>query len=346
MVAVYSVLARLTGHIAVGAMKPWVTQALSSDNMTDAIKAVAAVVLAVLTICAIGTAHLTPVPNPARVTVRALALYGVTMVPVFAGRTHLLTVFAKEAFGAELITSCSVPASVTGDAASLCHLAWLLSFTMSTSVPAVLTVEPCRTRLPAELPTISWCAGTRAVCLVALSVDALAVALATLTPEPLPALAAPCELVTRRVVTVTLDSTVPPRPAWVAYASPCHRIADGVNAAVAVVVALWTPDARVACAFASLLVTLALLAHAGILTVWSPAVVVAGTLAGQVVTLAVWVTVTLPFAVRAPELCRALSVTASSKVSMAASAFIGSDTHLILVAGEVPFTERCQAFIP
>lgn len=101
-----------------------------------------------------------------------------------------------------------------------------------------------------------------------------------------------------------------------------------------------------ACTFARLLVTLALLAHAGILAVRSPTIVVAGTLAGQVVTLAVGITVTFPLAVRAPELCRALSVTASSKVSMTAATFIRPDTHLILLAGEVAFTERCQAFIP
>lgn len=73
---------------------------------------------------------------------------------------------------------------------------------------------------------------------------------------------------------------------------------------------------------------------------------VAGTLAGQVITLAIGVTVAFPFAVRAPELGRALSVTASSKVSMTTATFIRPDTHLIFLAGEVAFTERCQAFIP
>jgi len=43
-----------------GAIKAWVTQALSSDNMTDAIKTVTAVVLAVLAVCAVGATHLTP----------------------------------------------------------------------------------------------------------------------------------------------------------------------------------------------------------------------------------------------------------------------------------------------
>lgn len=159
MVTVHSILARLTGHIAVGAIKPWVTQTFSSDNVTDAIKTVTAVVLTVLAICAIGAAHLTPVANPARVTVRAFAMNGVTVVTVFAGWTDLLAVFTKEAFGAELVTACPIPASVTGDAPSLSHLTWLLALAVPTPVPAVLTIEPGRTWLPAEFPTVPWCAG-------------------------------------------------------------------------------------------------------------------------------------------------------------------------------------------
>lgn len=73
---------------------------------------------------------------------------------------------------------------------------------------------------------------------------------------------------------------------------------------------------------------------------------VAGTLTGQVIALAIGVAITFPLAVRAPELGRALSVTASSKVSMATATFIRPDTHLIFLASEVAFTERCQAFIP
>lgn len=187
----------MTGHVAVGAIKPRVTQAFSSDNMTYAIKAVTAVVLAILTICAVGAAHLAPIPNPAGVTVRALALNRVAVMSVFAGGTHLLAVFTKEAFGAELVTPCPIPASVTGDTAALCHLTRLLAFAVSTSVPAVLAIEPCRTWLSAELPTVPWSAGTRAVNLVALAVDALAVPFTPWTPQPLPAQAASCELVTR-----------------------------------------------------------------------------------------------------------------------------------------------------
>lgn len=74
------------------------------------------------------------------------------------------------------------------------HLRPAMSF--PSPVPAVLAVEAGGTWLPAELPAVPWCAGTRAVRLVALAVDALAVSLAPRAPQPLPALAASCELVT------------------------------------------------------------------------------------------------------------------------------------------------------
>lgn len=44
-----------------GAVKARVAQALPCDNVADAVKTVAAVVLAVLSICAIGAAHFTPI---------------------------------------------------------------------------------------------------------------------------------------------------------------------------------------------------------------------------------------------------------------------------------------------
>lgn len=122
---------------------------------------------------------------------------GVAVVTVFTGRTHFLAVFTKEALGAELITSCTIPASVAGDAASLCHLARLLALAVPTPVPAVLTIEPGRTWFSAKLPTVSWCAGTRAVCLVTLAVDALAVSFTPWAPQPFSALAASRELVAR-----------------------------------------------------------------------------------------------------------------------------------------------------
>lgn len=169
-----------------------------------------------------------------------------------------------------------------------------------------MTVEPSGTRLPAELPSVSRCAGTRAVRLVALPVDALAVSFTALAPQSFPALAASRELVARRVVAVALNGTVPPGPPGAAHTSARHGVAHGVDAAVTVVVALGAPDARVTCAFARLLVALALLTEASILAVGSPTIVVAGTLSSQVVTLAIWVTVTFPFAVGPPKLGRAL----------------------------------------
>lgn len=77
-------------------------------------------------------ARVSPVPNPAGVTVRALAMNGVAVMAVFAGGAHFLAVFAEEALGAELIAASPVPAPVAGDAAALRHLARLLAF----AVPA------------------------------------------------------------------------------------------------------------------------------------------------------------------------------------------------------------------
>lgn len=57
---------------------------------------------------------------------------GVTVVTVFTGGTHFLAVFTKETFGAELVTARPVPASVTGDAPPLCHLAGLLTLAVPT----------------------------------------------------------------------------------------------------------------------------------------------------------------------------------------------------------------------
>lgn len=99
-------------------------------------------------------------------------------------------------------------------------------------------------------------------------------------------------------------------------------------------------------AFASVLVTLALLAEAGMLAVRTPAVVVAGTLSGQVVTLAIGIALTLPFTVWTPELSRTLSITACSKISMSAAAFVWPNAYFIFLTGEVSLAERCGAFIP
>lgn len=271
---------------------------------------------------------------------------GVTVVTVFTSGTHFLAVLPKETLGAELVAPRPVPAPVAGDAAALRHLARLLALAVPASVSAVLSVEPGGTRLPAELPAVPRRAGARPVRLVALAVDALAVSFATRAPEPLPALAAPRELVARRVVAVALDGAVPSGPAGVAQAAAGHRVAHRGEAAVAVVVALGTPEARVARAFASVLVALPLLAQAGVLAVGSPSVVVAGTLACQVVALAVGVARAFAFAIGAPELGRTLGVTARSKVSMTTATLVRPDAHLVLLAGEVAFAEGCRAFVP
>jgi len=133
-------------------------------------------------------------------------------------------------------------------------------------------------------------------------VDTLAVALAPLPPQPLPALAAAGELVAGRAVAVALHGAVASGPAGGAEAAAGRRVARRVGAAVAFVVALRAPDARVARALPRVLVALALVAQAGVLAVGPPAVVVAGAPARQVVTLSVGVAVAFPLAVGAPEL--------------------------------------------
>lgn len=50
----------ITQRHLLGAVKARVAQALPRDNVADAVKTVAAVVLAVLPICAVGAAHFTP----------------------------------------------------------------------------------------------------------------------------------------------------------------------------------------------------------------------------------------------------------------------------------------------
>lgn len=341
LVAVDSILAGLTRRVAVGAVKARVTQTLSRDHVTDAIKTVAAVVLTVLSVGAVGTAHLTPVPDPAGVTVGALSMDGVTVVALLTRGTHLLAVFPKEALGAKLIASSPIPASVTGDAAALGHLAGLLALTVATPVPAVLSIEASRTGFPAELPAVPRSAHARAIYRVALAVDTLAVVFAARAPQPLPALAPACELLARRVVTVALDAAVSPGPARVAQAASRGCVAHGVEAAVTGASTCGAPGAWVARALARLLVTLALLAVAPVLTVGPPAVVVAGTFPGHVVTLAVGEAGALALAVWAPVLDRALSVTTGSKISMTTAAFVWTDTHLVVLAGEIAGAERC-----
>lgn len=55
-----------------GAIKSRVTQALSGDNMTDAVKTVTAVVLTVLAVCAVGAAHLAPITHKRNVLITVI----------------------------------------------------------------------------------------------------------------------------------------------------------------------------------------------------------------------------------------------------------------------------------
>lgn len=73
-----------------------------------------------------------PVPNPARVTVRTLAIDGLTVVTIFTRRTHFLAVFTKKALGADLITPSPIPSSLTCNTASSCHFTGLLAFAVPT----------------------------------------------------------------------------------------------------------------------------------------------------------------------------------------------------------------------
>lgn len=57
------------GRDLLGAIKPRVTQALSGDNVTDAVKTVTAVVLTVLAVHAIGAAHLAPITHKRNVMI-------------------------------------------------------------------------------------------------------------------------------------------------------------------------------------------------------------------------------------------------------------------------------------
>lgn len=95
----------------------------------------------------------------------------------------------------------------------------------------------------------------------------------------------------------------------------------------------------VARADARLLVAGALQTAAGLLTVGAPAVWVAGAGTGNVITLSVRVAEAFTFTVRPPVLGRAFHITGSSKVTMATTAFVGTNTNFVVFAGEVTLTE-------
>lgn len=94
-----------------------------------------------------------PVSDPAGVTVRALAQDGVAVVSVFAHRTHLLAVVSKETFGAVLVTPRPVPASFAGDATTLRHLARLLA--LAVAAPPIVQVKRQADREGGKKQTIS-----------------------------------------------------------------------------------------------------------------------------------------------------------------------------------------------
>lgn len=54
-----------------GAVEPWVTQALSGDHVTDAVITVAAVVFTILAVSAVGAANLTPTARTKNFTISA-----------------------------------------------------------------------------------------------------------------------------------------------------------------------------------------------------------------------------------------------------------------------------------
>lgn len=173
-------------------------------------------------------------------------------------------------------------------------------------VSAVLSVEPGGTRLSAELAPVARLARAGAVGLVALPVHALAVALAVLPPQPLPALAAARELLAGAAVAGALGVAAAAEPAGLADAATRGLVAHGVDGAVTAVGTLRPPEAGVARALARLLVALAFLAGAGLLAVGPPAVGVARAFACHVVTFPVWVASAFSFAVRTPKLGGAL----------------------------------------
>lgn len=108
--------------------------------------------------------HFLPVPNPAWVALWALPVNGVAVVAILTGGANFLTVFAKKALGAKLITTRPVPASVAGYASSLCDFTRLLSFTVSTSVVRRTKHKPSvshLSRLHKEIPgPLSRCGET------------------------------------------------------------------------------------------------------------------------------------------------------------------------------------------
>lgn len=77
-------------HDLLGAIKARVAQALPSDNMTEAVKTVTAVVLAVLAVSTVGAAHLAPIAHKrnALITVISSLAAGVRVQSHSAGKYY------------------------------------------------------------------------------------------------------------------------------------------------------------------------------------------------------------------------------------------------------------------
>lgn len=77
-----------------GAIKPRVTQALSSDNMADAVETVTAVVLTVLAIRAIGAAHLAPIAHKRNAMITVISELGSMSHRYYHSTENCMTVAA------------------------------------------------------------------------------------------------------------------------------------------------------------------------------------------------------------------------------------------------------------
>lgn len=165
-----------------------------------------------------------------------------------------------------------------------------------------MAVEAGWARLAAVLAPVARLTGAGPVHLVALAPVALAVAVAARPEGPLPALAAPRELLAGRVVAGALVVAATAPPARLAQAVACLLVTLGVVAAIAGAGALRAPPVGLTGAFACLLVALAMLAEADVLALGTPAVEVAGALARHVLALPIGMAGAHFLAVWTPEL--------------------------------------------
>lgn len=266
----------------------------------------------------------------------AFAIDVIAGVAVLAGGTELLAALSIEARRAGLVTFGAIPARLARQAAPVGHGARLQALALPTPAtaegnpspsrppnlpattsqgcwippsragrsppPAALAVEASRARLSAVLAPVARLTGAGPVHLVALALVALAVAVTAGPKGPLPALAAPCELLAGRVVAGALVVAAAAPPARLAQAVARLLVTLGVVAAVAGAGALGAPPVGLAGALARLLVTLAMLAEADVLALGAPAVEVAGALARHVLALPIGVAAAHLLAVGTPEL--------------------------------------------